>query len=153
VNAKQIVSLLVLVTFVFVTGMAPLCLCRCCETAPSASQSAQTKDTVENRCCGVTSETLADRRDSGPSPHSKNHRIDRETDVGGCSCDFAAPAKLEAIAADTSVFHSKLAFGFLARAYDGLDLSFGETRTDSGGPLLEFTSPSPAFLNNCSFLC
>lgn len=148
VNLKRSIAGCVLVVFVLVTGMAPLCLCRCCESdvaaEPVATLVSHAEDTAKT-CCNEASEKASATRDS------KGHHVESQTGVSACSCDVTSPTRFEAITADATPVVCKIVVGHLESIRDLHRPTLNEPRFNVFAPTPH--SHNSAFLTNCSFLC
>jgi len=151
-RAKRGIALTVLVAFLFVTGMAPLCVCRCCDRADAAGREAQLGAESED-CCNTEAMLAApeNRTVTADAPHTQ--RLASQTGVSACSCDMTPPAKLTAVAVDSTVSMAKMSPGLIVIDQAVSAPTSGYSR-DAIAALSAWSVPhASAFLLNCSFLC
>jgi hypothetical protein len=148
VNLKRSKALSVLVVFVLVTGMAPLCLCRCCESVIAAEPVAASDSGVEDAsktCCDRSQKIATGKQDSN------GHGDAAQEGVSACSCDVTSPTRFEAITADASPVVCKIVVGQLESVRDTHRPTLSEPRFIAFAAAPH--SHNSAFLTNCSFLC
>ena len=151
-RAKRGIALTVLVAFLFVTGMAPLCVCRCCDRDDAAGREAQPGAESEG-CCNSETEDAA-REDRTVAAHGpRTQRLDSQTDVSACSCDMTPRAKFTAIAVDSPVSVAKISPGLMAIDRGTSAIAIGNSGDNTISLAVWSVPHSSVFVSNCSFLC